>query len=47
VTAAVVGVRTLDQLTDAVETINAKPLSDKEYEFLKQVIEKNVYELHR
>jgi len=47
VTAAVVGVRTLDQITDAVETINAKPLSDKEYEFLKQVIEKNVYELHR
>ena len=47
VTAAVVGVRTLDQLTDAVETINAKPLSEKEYEFLKQVIEKNVYELHR
>jgi len=47
VTAAVVGVRTLDQLTDAVETINAKPLSEKEYEFLKQAIEKNVYELHR
>ena len=47
VTAAVVGVRTLDQLTDAVQTINAKPLSEKEYEFLKQAIEKNVYELHR
>ena len=47
VTAAVVGVRTLDQLTEAVETIKAKPLSEKEYEFLKQAIEKNVYELHR
>ncbi len=47
VTAAVVGVRTLDQLTDAVETINAKPLSEKEYEFLKQAVERNVYELHR
>ncbi len=47
VTAAVVGVRTLGQLTEAVETINAKPLSEKEYEFLKQAIEKNVYELHR
>ena len=47
VSAAVVGMRTIDQLNEAVETINARPLSESEYEFLKQVIEKNVYELHR
>ena len=47
VTSAVVGIRTSNQLKEAVNTFKARPLSDTEYAALGSAIEKNVYEQHR
>jgi len=47
VTCAVVGIRTTEQMQDAVATLEAPPMSDDEYEFLKHSIPCNVYEVHR
>ena len=47
VTAAVPGLRTLQQLKDAVQTVNVPNLSDEEYEMLRNSIKPNRYEQHR
>ncbi|TRX58479.1 aldo/keto reductase [Fulvivirga sp. M361] len=47
VTSAVVGIRTEEQLIDAVGTFDSKPLTFEEYEMLKWIIKPNKYEQHR
>ncbi len=47
VTTAVVGVRTLDQLTEAVSVMKAPLLTDMEIETLRQSIKINYYDQHR
>ena len=47
VTCAVVGVRNAAQLQEAVATIDAKGMNNDEYEFLKNAIHQNTYEVHR
>jgi len=47
VTAAVVGIRTPEQLQDAVAAADAPLLNDKELEQLKAAVAVNVYEQHR
>lgn len=47
ITSAVVGIRTIDQLEDAVSTINAPELTKEELEFLRQTIPINYYQDHR
>jgi aryl-alcohol dehydrogenase-like predicted oxidoreductase len=47
VTAAVVGIRTMEQLKEAVETIDKKPLTEEEMKILKESVPVNFYEQHR
>ena len=47
VTSAVVGMRTTEQMQEAVAALDAPPMSDKEYEFLQHSTRGNVYEVHR
>jgi aryl-alcohol dehydrogenase-like predicted oxidoreductase len=45
--AAVVGIRTMEQLTEALQIPTAKKMVDEEYTFLKNSIPPNQYEQHR
>lgn len=47
VTAAVVGMRTMEQMKDAVGAMQAEKLNEEDYTFLQHAIETNSYELHR
>lgn len=47
ITSAVVGIRTLDQLKDAAETMSAQKLTESETKELEKSIEKNFYKEHR
>lgn len=47
VTSAIVGIRTMQQLEDAVKTIETRELSDEELRILIDAIPVNVYEQHR
>ncbi len=47
VTAAVVGIRTLEQLKEAVETMNTSSLTVEEMKILKDAVPVNFYEEHR
>ena len=47
VSSAVVGIRTMEQLKEILDTTNAPKLSGEEYLFLQQVISPNLYEVHR
>lgn len=47
ITSAVVGIRTAEQLKDAVETMTVPGLTDAETEQLRKSIEKNFYNEHR
>jgi aryl-alcohol dehydrogenase-like predicted oxidoreductase len=47
ITSAVVGVRTLEQLADVVQTVNTEKLTDFERAFLKDSIKQTHYEEHR
>ena len=47
VTAAIVGIRTIEQLKDAAETVNVQQLTKSEAEQLSRSIAANVYDQHR
>lgn len=47
VTSAIVGMRTMEQLKEAVETINSPKLTDEEIKILRDSISPNFYEQHR
>jgi len=47
ITSAVVGVSNATQLEEAIGALDAPSLSDDEYEFLKNAIHANAYEVHR
>ncbi len=47
VTSAIVGIRTMDQLKEAVETIDTPPLNNEEMKTLKESVPVNFYEQHR
>jgi aryl-alcohol dehydrogenase-like predicted oxidoreductase len=47
ITSAVVGIRTAEQLADAVAAIDARPLSAEEMEQLRQAVPLNYYQEHR
>ncbi|HUQ67364.1 MAG TPA: aldo/keto reductase [Flavitalea sp.] len=47
VTSAVVGMRTLEQVEEAVDTVNAPDLSPSELQSFKNVLKPNVYKEHR
>jgi aryl-alcohol dehydrogenase-like predicted oxidoreductase len=47
VTSAVVGIRTMEQLKEAVETINTPSLTEAEINVLREVIPLNFYQEHR
>jgi len=47
VTAAVVGIRTMEQLKEAVEAIDKEPLTEEEMKILKESVPVNFYEQHR
>lgn len=47
ITAAVVGIRTMEQLKEAVETIDKEPLTEEEMKILKESVPVNFYEQHR
>ena len=47
ITAAVVGIRTQEQLEEAVETIDAPGLNEREHEKLMSAVVRNLYEQHR
>lgn len=47
VTSAVVGIRTMEQLKDAVQAINTLELNDKEMKILRESVQANFYENHR
>ncbi|MEO8852846.1 MAG: aldo/keto reductase [Ginsengibacter sp.] len=47
VTSAVVGIRTMKQLEDAVKAIDSPELSTEEWKILAEAIPVNVYEQHR
>lgn len=47
ITSAVVGIRTEEQLKDAVETLSVNELTETEMEELRRAIEANHYEQHR
>jgi aryl-alcohol dehydrogenase-like predicted oxidoreductase len=47
VTAAVVGMRTVEQVEEAVNTINTPDLSSSEFDTLKNVLKPNIYKEHR
>jgi len=47
VTSAVVGIRTMEQLKDAVQAINTPELNEKELEILRESVSINFYDQHR
>jgi len=47
ITAAVIGIRTVEQLEDALLTMKARPLTYEEMEILKNAVPVNIYEQHR
>ena len=47
VTSAIVGIRTLQQLKDAVQAINNSELSEEEINILRESVRPNFYEQHR
>ena len=47
ITSAVTGIRTVEQLEEAVRTIEAPQLSAAEFQLLKNVLPTNYYEAHR
>ncbi|MFT4017567.1 MAG: aldo/keto reductase [Agriterribacter sp.] len=47
VTAAVVGIRTLEQLRDIIAATLAPPLTENEIAYLRSQLPVNYYELHR
>ena len=47
ITSAVVGMRTMEQLEQVLETTNAPKLTNEEYAFLLQSISSNLYDVHR
>jgi aryl-alcohol dehydrogenase-like predicted oxidoreductase len=47
ITAAVVGIRTMQQLEEATNFLNVKQLTANELEGLKHVLQQNVYQEHR
>jgi aryl-alcohol dehydrogenase-like predicted oxidoreductase len=47
VTSAIVGIRTMEQLKEAVEAINAPALREEEIKMLREAIPVNIYEQHR
>jgi aryl-alcohol dehydrogenase-like predicted oxidoreductase len=47
ITSAVVGLRTMDQMIEVVETINTPSLSEPEYQLLQQSVKTIVYQQHR
>ncbi len=47
VTSAVVGMRTMEQLREVLETTNNPGLTDDEYAILQQSIQPNFYDVHR
>jgi aryl-alcohol dehydrogenase-like predicted oxidoreductase len=47
VTSAIVGMRTMEQLKEAVETVNTPGLTEEETEILREAVPVNFYEQHR
>jgi aryl-alcohol dehydrogenase-like predicted oxidoreductase len=47
ITAAIVGIRTMEQLKDAVDTLNVEQITETELAALKKAIERNQYTEHR
>ena len=47
ITAAVVGIRTIEQMEEAIKAIEVKRITKAEIELLKSVISANKYEQHR
>jgi aryl-alcohol dehydrogenase-like predicted oxidoreductase len=47
ITSAVVGMRTMEQLNEAIEALNVSPLTKEEYSILQQAISSNYYEQHK
>jgi len=47
VTSAVVGMRTMEQLTEAAEALNVNAITEEEYQMLQKSIQGNLYEVHR
>ena len=47
ITSAIVGIRTMEQLKEAVETINTPALTEKEIKILREAVPVNFYEQHR
>ena len=47
ITSAIVGIRTMEQLKEAVEAIDAPELNDGEMEILREAVPANFYEQHR
>jgi aryl-alcohol dehydrogenase-like predicted oxidoreductase len=47
ISSAVVGIRTIDQLEDVVQTINTGPLEEPEMALLRKVLPINYYDQHR
>jgi aryl-alcohol dehydrogenase-like predicted oxidoreductase len=47
VTSAIVGIRTMEQLEEAVETMNAPRLNEEEMKILRESVPINFYEQHR
>ena len=47
IVSAVIGIRTMEQLKEAVNTVKSPALTDKEVELLQQSVKLNFYDLHR
>jgi aryl-alcohol dehydrogenase-like predicted oxidoreductase len=47
ITSAIVGMRTMQQLEEAIKTMNSPSLTEKEMEQLQNAVAINVYKEHR
>ena len=47
ITSAVIGIRTIEQLNEVVNTVSASPLADEKLNQLREAVKANVYEQHR
>lgn len=47
ITSAIVGIRTMEQLKEAVETINTPALTEEEIKILREAVPVNFYQQHR
>jgi aryl-alcohol dehydrogenase-like predicted oxidoreductase len=47
VTSAIVGIRTMGQLQDAIQAVNQPAITEKEYGMLRDAVPVNFYEQHR